>query len=47
MFRKASRFLAAINGLMGDKHDDMVADDMETVGHMMHRWRWIAIFASV
>ncbi|MFB1178102.1 hypothetical protein, partial [Escherichia coli] len=24
-----SRFLAAINGLMGDKHDDMVADDME------------------
>ena len=24
-----SRFLAAINGLMGDKHDDMVADDMD------------------
>lgn len=24
-----SRFLAAINGLMGDKHDDMVVDDME------------------
>ncbi len=24
-----SRFLAAINGLMGDKHDEMVADDME------------------
>ncbi|MBA8254362.1 hypothetical protein HVY16_16385 [Escherichia coli] len=24
-----SRFLAAINGLMGDKHDDMVADDLE------------------
>ncbi|MFV2601043.1 hypothetical protein ACNIU1_26145, partial [Escherichia coli] len=24
-----SRFLAAINGLMGDIHDDMVADDME------------------
>ena len=24
-----SRFLAAINGLMGDRHDDMVADDME------------------
>ena len=24
-----SRFLAAINGLMGDKHDDMVADEME------------------
>ncbi len=26
---KFFRFLAAINGLMGDKHDDMVADDME------------------
>lgn len=27
--RQVSRFLAAINGLMGDKHDEMVADDME------------------
>ena len=27
--RQISRFLAAINGLMGDKHDEMVADDME------------------
>ncbi|WP_421356643.1 hypothetical protein [Pseudocitrobacter faecalis] len=26
---QVSRFLAAINGLMGDKHDEMVADDME------------------
>lgn len=24
-----SRFLAAINGIMGDKHDEMVADNME------------------
>lgn len=27
--RQVSRFLAAINGLMGDRHDEMVADDME------------------
>lgn len=27
--RSVSRFLAAINGLMGDRHDEMVADDME------------------
>lgn len=26
-----SRFLAAINGLMGDRHDEMVADDMENL----------------
>lgn len=26
-----SRFLAAINGIMGDKHDDMVADDLAGV----------------
>ena len=29
LFNFVLRFLAAINGLMGDKHDDMVADDME------------------
>lgn len=27
--RAISRFLAAINGLMGDRHDEMVADAME------------------
>lgn len=42
-----SRFLAAINGLMGISTTTWWRMIWITVGHMMHRWRWIAIFASV
>ncbi|BDZ05987.1 hypothetical protein MUTS16_70600 [Escherichia coli] len=41
-----SRFLAAINGLMGINTTTWWRMIWKTASRMMHRWRWIAIFAS-
>lgn len=41
-----SRFLAAINGLMGINTTTWWRMIWKTASRMMHRWRWIAIFVS-